>query len=301
MSSSDGAATDDPRGSRSDGLTLPLAAMHSIHPTAIVSKECELSDGVEIGPFCVISGRVKLGAGVRLLGHVQLSGPLTVGLGTTFYPFACIGFNAQDFKFKPGDPTAGVVIGQNSVFREYVTVHAATKADQPTRIGDNVLMMCHSHVGHDAAIDDRVILVNGASLAGHSHVAEGATLSAFACLHQFGRIGKLAFISGGVAATNDVPAYCIVAHRRYMAGLNLIGLRRSGMSSAHITALRETYREAFRSHRTREELLRILEERAKTCPPVEEWYRFALSRKRPIMSGFNRSKFSEAADSAETQ
>ncbi|MBX3376838.1 MAG: acyl-ACP--UDP-N-acetylglucosamine O-acyltransferase [Phycisphaeraceae bacterium] len=273
--------------------------MHSIHPTAVVSKECELGDGVEIGPYCVISGRVKLGNGVRLLGHVQLTGPLTVGNGTTMYPFACIGFNAQDFKFKPGDPTAGVVIGQNSVLREYVTVHAATKADQPTRIGDNVLMMCHSHVGHDAAIDNRVILVNGASLAGHSHVAEGATLSAYACLHQFGRVGKMAFISASVAVANDVPAYCIVANRRFMAGLNLVGLRRAGMPPAHITGLRDAYRDAFRVHRTREDLLRILEERARTCPPVEEWLRFVQTRKRPIMPGFDRSETSEAADAAE--
>lgn len=278
---------------------LPLPPMHSIHPTAIVSKDCELGDGVEVGPFCVISGRVKLGAGVRLLSHVQLAGPLTVGSGTTFYPFACIGFNAQDFKFKPGDPTAGVVIGQNSVLREYVTVHASTKADQPTRVGDNVLMMCHSHVGHDAVIDNRAILVNGACLAGHSHVAEGATVSAYSCLHQFDRIGRMAFISANIAVSTDVPAYCIVAHRRYMAGLNLIGLRRSGMPSAHITGLRETYREAFRSHRTREDLLRILEDRTKTCPPVEDWLRFVQSRKRAIMPGFDRSEASDD-DAVET-
>src|SRR6516164_6635514 len=161
--------------------------MNSIHPTAVVSKECELGDGVNIGPNCIITGQVQLGAGVRLIGNVYISGPVSIGDGTTVYPFACIGFPGQDFKFKLGDPTGGVVVGKNTILREHVTIHAATKADRPTTIGDNVLMMCSSHVGHDATVCNRAILVNGSALGGHSVVGEAATLSAHSELHQFGR------------------------------------------------------------------------------------------------------------------
>ncbi len=269
--------------------------MHSIHPTAIVSKECELGEGVEIGPHCVVSGRVKLGSGVRLIASVCLSGPLVVGDGATFYPFSCVGYPGQDFKFKPGDPTAGVIIGKNTVLREYATVHAATKLDQPTRVGDSVLMMVCTHVGHDAHLDNRAILVNGAALGGHSYVGEAATLSANVGLHQFGRVGRLAFVSASVAVSSDVPPFCLVAQRTHMNGLNIIGLRRSGMPRDQITELREVYRDAFRNFHTREDLLRLLEERGRNCPPVAEWHRFVVDKKRSIMMGFDRSNEPEEA------
>lgn len=267
--------------------------MHSIHPTAVVSKECEIGDGVEIGPFCVISGPVKLGAGVRLIGSSHLCGPLTVGAGTVIYPYCTIGFPGQDFKFKMGDPTAGVVIGKNAILREHATVHAATKPENPTRIGDNVLMMCTAHVGHDAVLENRAILVNGAALGGHSHVGEAATLSANVGVHQFCRVGRLAFVSANVAVTRDVPPFCMSAHRRYMAGLNLIGLRRSGMPAEQINGLREGFRDAFRTFRVREEQISILEARARTCPPIEEWVRFLKDKKRTIMPGFDRAEVTD--------
>jgi len=270
--------------------------MHSIHPTATVSKDCELEDGVEIGPFCTLVGPMKLGRNVKLLGHVYLSGPLTVGENTIFYPFSCIGFPGQDFKFKIGDQTAGVTIGKNSVLREHATVHAATNAEKPTRVGDSVLMMCSSHVGHDATVSNRAILVNGAAMGGHSVLGEAGTISAHVGVHQFGRVGRLAFVSANVAMTTDVPPFCMVAVRNRMIGLNIVGLRRSGMPRDQITALRDAYREAFRTFRTREDMLKILDERGRTCPPVAEWHQFILDKKRAICPGYVRGRAALAAD-----
>lgn len=275
--------------------------MHSIHPTAIVSKESQLGDGVVIGPYCILSGKVVLGAGVKLLSHVCITGPVTIGKDTELSPFSCIGMPPQDFKYKPGDATAGVVIGERCMIREYATVHAATKPDIPTRVGNQVLMMCSSHVGHDATTEDRVVLVNNAALAGHSHVGEGATLSAYVGVHQFGRVGKMAFVSANVPVTRDVLPFCIAAHRKYMAGLNLVGLRRSGMPAAQITVLRETFRDTFRQHRTREDLVRILSERAAACPPVAEWVRFVQGGKRTVMMAFDPMRAGETADAADIQ
>lgn len=274
--------------------------MASIHPTAVISKECEFEEGVEIGPYCTLSGKIRLSKGVRLIGHAYLTGPLTIGEGTTVYPFSCIGFPGQDYKFKIGDPTAGVVIGKNCILRESSTVHAATKIEQPTRIGDNVMMMCGAHVGHDARLDNRAILVNGAALAGHSHVAESATISAYSALHQFGRVGRLAFVSASAALSTDVPPFCLVAHRNILTGLNLVGLRRAGVPREQITLLRSCYREVFRVHRPLPEMLEILRERAKDNAMIAEWRDFIETRRRPIcMADYRDRREDEEGDEEE--
>jgi UDP-N-acetylglucosamine acyltransferase len=272
--------------------------MHSIHPTATVSKECELEDGVEVGPWCTITGRVRLGKGVRLIGNVYVNGPLSIGEGTVVYPFACLGFPGQDFKFKMGDPTAGVAIGKNCIIRESATIHAATGVEKPTKVGDGVLMMAYSHVGHDATASDRTILVNSAALGGHSFLGEAAIISAGSALHQFGRVGRLAFVSASIGITLDVPPFCMVVYRGQLAGLNAVGLRRSGMPRDQITLLREAFRDAFRVFRTRDDMLKILEERGRTCPPVAEWFEFVRSKNRAITPGFNR-RDQPAADEVE--
>src|SRR5258707_15277614 len=119
--------------------------MPQIHPTAVVSRESELADDVIIGPYCSLTGRIRLGAGVRLIGNNYLNGPVTIGPGTVVYPFACLGFEPQDVKFKPGMTTAGVEIGANGIIREYVTIHASTSQEIPTRLGDRAVMMAITH------------------------------------------------------------------------------------------------------------------------------------------------------------
>lgn len=267
-----------------------------IHSSASVSSACVLAPDVEVGPHCVLTGHVELGRGVRLIGNVSISGPAKIGEGTVMYPFACVGFPGQDFKFKVGDPTAGVVIGKNAILRESATVHAATKMDRPTTVGDNVLMMCGAHVGHDAWADHRAIMVNGAALGGHSYLGQSATLSAYSALHQFGRVGRLAFVSASVAIPNDIPPFCLVAQRNELAGLNLIGLRRNGMAPADITQLRSAFRDVLRKSMTADERLAMLEERGRSCSPVREWFDFFNTKKRAIATGVRASSM-EMADS----
>ncbi len=257
-----------------------------IHPTASISRESILGPDVEVGPHCVLTGHVRLERGVRLIGNVYINGPATIGEGTVIYPLACLGFPGQDFKFKMGDPSAGVVIGKNCILRESTTVHAATKVDKPTTVGDNVLLMCGAHVGHDAWADDRAIMVNGSALGGHAYLGQSATVSACSALHQFGRIGRLAFVSASLAVPNDVPPFCMVAERNTLAGLNLVGLRRAGMSREHITELRRTFRDVFRRFIPWDEMLGILEERGASCPPVREWFDFVNTKRRAISMGY---------------
>ena len=256
-----------------------------IHPTAVVSPNATLAEGVTIGPYCVIEGEVTLAEGVHLVSHVQLQGPLTIGAGTQVWPFACLGLPPQDYKFGPDSVTAGVRIGQGCIIREHATVHAATNDHTPTTIGDRVFMMGMSHVGHDGNVGDDVILVNYTGLAGHVTIGPKATLSGQCAVHQFCRIGRLAFMSAGTAVSADVPPFCVVNERQRMGGVNLVGMRRSGMARDEITAVREAFRKCFRTTLPKDELIGTLDELGTRSPAVAEMAEFVRTAKRPICPG----------------
>jgi len=262
--------------------------MSSIHPTATISPESEIADDVQIGPYCVLIGRVRLESGVRLIGNNYINGPTTIGAGTILWPFACIGFEPQDFKFLPGAQTAGVVIGKNCLIREHATVHAATSADKPTIVGDRVFLMVNSHVAHDAKVGNNVVFVNGAGVAGHGEIGDNVTLGGNAVIHQFCRIGRLVMMSGDCAVSLDVPPFCMVNERNRIGGLNQVGLRRSGMPREHITELRKAFRDVLRNPMPREQAIAMLRERGQNCPPVAELAEFVASTKRGVTPGMGK-------------
>jgi len=256
--------------------------MTSVHTSATLGDEVELGQDVEIGPNCSIEGPVRLGDGVRLVGNVYLRGPLTVGAGTIIYPFACLGFPAQDIKFKLGDPTPGVSIGTDCIIREHATVHAATHQEHPTTIGDRVFMMVGAHVGHDALVGNDVVLVNNACLAGHTVVSDRVTFSGLTALHQFCRAGRFAFISGGAVASCDVPPFAIISTRNTIGSVNIIGMRRAGLSNSEITSVRRAYREVFKKVIPRKEMEQRLDELARDSALVAELAEFVKTAKRPL-------------------
>lgn len=262
--------------------------MPTIHPTAIVSAEAELADDVQIGPNCVLTGPVRLAPGVRLIAGVYLQGPVEVGEGTILYPGACLGFEPQDYKFAPGSPTAGVKVGARCLIREHVTVHAATNQETPTTVGDGCFLMAYSHIGHDCRVGNRVILVNYAGLSGHCEIADNATLSGHVGVHQFVRIGRLAFLSGGAGVGMDVPPFCMVNERNRMGGLNLVGMRRNGISREEITEVRRAFRDCFRRPVPAHEMQAMLDERACRSPAVAEVAEFVRGTKRGICPGMGR-------------
>lgn len=255
----------------------------SVHPTAVITGDVRLGPGATIGPWCVVRGPVTLGEGVELAANVQVQGPVTIGPRTRVYPFACIGFEPQDYKFKPGSPTAGVTIGADCLIREHVTIHAASKPDRPTIVGDRCFLMVGSHMGHDARLHDGVILVNSVLLAGHTEVFANATVSGGAVLHQFNRIGRLAMVSGNTTLAADVPPFCMAWGRNSLAGLNLVGMRRAGIPRDEITGVREAFREVVRAGRlTRPEMVERLTSLGRGTPLVLEMAEFIAAAKRPI-------------------
>jgi len=257
--------------------------MSKVHASAIVGDEVELGEGVEIGPFCIVEGRVKLGDGVRLISRVTIQGPMEIGRHTVVYPGACLGFEPQDYKFTEGMATAGVVIGSDSIIREHVTVHAASNEHTPTKIGNRTMMMASSHAGHDVTVGDDVIMVNLSQLAGHSVVQDRVIMSANAMVHQFCRIGKQAMCSGGSLMTGDLPPYCTSAGRNQVVGLNLIGMRRAGMPSEEINAVRHAYKVVLRKNPPLPVMKEMLCELGRHSPAVQEIADFIIEAKKPIV------------------
>lgn len=265
------------------GVLTYTGGMAKVHQTAIVDDQVELGAGVEIGPYCVVRGAVKLGDGVRLLSNVSMQGPVEVGSNTIFYPGAAIGFEPQDYKFKPGMATAGVVIGENSILREHVTVHAASNNEKPTRVGSRTMMMVGSHAGHDVTVGDDVVMVNGSMLGGHSVVQDRVTMSGSVMVHQFCRVGRQAMCGGGSVLTGDMPPYCMSAGRNMVVGLNMVGMRRSGMDKDEIEAVRDAYKKVLRHNPPLGEMREKLDELGAHSVAVKQIADFIRDAKRPII------------------
>ncbi len=224
-----------------------------IHPTAIIEDGAEIGPGCRIGPFCLVGPQVKLGAGCELLSHVVVAGDTTIGARTRIFPFAAIGHPPQDLKYN-GEPTR-VVIGEECIIRESVTVHPGTKAgDFLTTVGDRCFILAYAHVAHDCRIGNNVVLSNTVMLAGHCIIGDYAILGGGVGVHQFVRIGHHAFIGGMSAIEKDVIPYGMaVGNRAFLAGLNIVGLRRRGFSRDSIHELRRAYRLLFANEGTLKE------------------------------------------------
>ena len=255
----------------------------SIHPTALVDPAADLAAGVEIGPYCVIGPDVRLGEGCRLTSHVAFSGPTTVGPRCRFFPFATIGEQPQDLKFS-GERTR-LEIGADNTFRESVTIHRGTSGGGGvTRIGDGGFFMAGAHVAHDCRIGDGVIMANAATLAGHVTIMDASTVGAFSGVHQFCRIGRHAFIGGYSVVTQDALPYVLtVGNRAESHGINVIGLKRRGLTPESIQALRRAYRIIFRSKLPREAGLEKAEREGGEVPEVEEMIRFIRESERGVV------------------
>jgi UDP-N-acetylglucosamine acyltransferase len=215
----------------------------SLHPTAIVASGAQIPASCTIGPYCTIGPGVILGEDNELVSHVVLEGGMTMGSGNRIFPFACLGVAPQDLKYA-GEPTS-VCIGNNNTIREYVTISRGTSGGGGvTTLGDNCLLMCCTHIGHDSQIGSHCILANAATLAGHVIVEDYAVVGALCPVHQFCRIGKHSYIGGGTVITQDVLPYSLTSAERnsHAYSLNKVGLERRGFTSEQLKQLRQAYR-----------------------------------------------------------
>jgi UDP-N-acetylglucosamine acyltransferase len=219
--------------------------MSAIHPTAIVESGAQLGADLRIGPYCHVGPRVALGDGVELLSHVVVAGVTRIGPRTKIFPFASIGYQPQDLKYKGEE--SRLEIGADNTIREYVTMNPGTQGGGLlTQVGNNCLFMASAHVAHDCHVGDHVIMANNVALAGHIVIGEHAFLGGQAAVHQFVRIGAHAMIGGLTGVERDVIPYgMVVGDRARLTGLNIVGLQRRGFSRDEIQALRTAYQMIF--------------------------------------------------------
>ena len=224
-----------------------------IHPTAIVESGAKLGAGVKIGPYCVVGPEVTLGDECELISHVVVAGRTTIGPRTRIFPFASIGHQPQDLKYK-GEPST-LTIGSDCIIREGVTMNPGTAGGGlQTVVGNNCAFLANSHVGHDCRVGNNVIFSNNVMLAGHCTVWDYAILGGGAAVIQFARVGAHSFLGGMSGLENDlIPYGMAVGNRAHLSGLNIVGLQRRGFSREMIHDLRRAYRLLFAAEGTLKE------------------------------------------------
>ena len=244
--------------------------MPQIHPTAIVAPGAALADNVIVGPYCMIGENVVLAAGVSVRSHAVVDGRTTVGEDTRIFPFASIGLEPQDLKYR--GEASELVIGRNNRIREYVTMNPGTiGGGMVTRVGDNCLFMVGAHVAHDCQIGNDVIMANNATLGGHVIVDDYAILGGLSAVHQYVRIGKHAMIGGMSGVERDVIPYGqVMGDRARLCGLNIIGMQRRGFSREDIQGLRNAYHFLFSSDGTLSDRVNETAERFTGIGPVDD-------------------------------
>jgi len=216
-----------------------------IHPTAIVEDGARIADGVKIGPYSMVGRAVELGEGCHLVSHAVVAGRTTIGPRTRIFPFASIGHEPQDLKFKGESST--LTIGADCILREGVTINPGTAGGGlSTTVGDGCAFLANSHVGHDCHVGNNVIFSNNVMLAGHCSVGDFAIIGGGAAVIQYARVGAHSFLGGMSGLENDlIPYGMALGNRAYLSGLNIVGLQRRGFPRDEIHSLRRAYRLLF--------------------------------------------------------
>ena len=259
-----------------------------IHKTVIVDTKAKISQSASIGPYCIIGPNVQIDDGSIIESHVNITGYTKIGKNNKIYPFASIGNNPQDLKYK-GEKTE-LVIGDNNVIREYVTANPGTSGGGGvTKIGNNNLLMIGVHIAHDCIIGNNVVVANNAAIAGHAEIGDDVIIGGNCGIQQFSRIGKMAMIGGMTGVSRDVIPYGLsFGNRNYLGGINLIGMRRRNVTNKDILTLSEAYKEIFKTEQLHNNLSKLNGE-FKDNSFVKEVVDFIeKDKKRPICTPFSK-------------
>ena len=256
-----------------------------IHPTAIVEPGAELAAGVEVGAYAFIGSGARLGSGTRVHHHATVEGNTVLGEHCEIFPYACIGGKTQDLKYKGGNP--GVRIGSRNVFREYVTVHAATNDGEFTEVGDGNTILAYCHVAHDCRLGSHIVASNGVGIAGHVIVEDHVTLGAHSGIHQFCRVGAYSMISAYAKIVQDVAPFFIAdGQPAEIRAINKVGLERKSFTSEQLDRVKQIHRILYRDGLNRTQALEKLAHHP--YAETEEFQRvlkFATSSERGLAPG----------------
>lgn len=233
----------------------------NIHSTAIVEEGAQIDFDVLIGPYCVISSGTKIKKGSKLHSHVITYGSVVMGESNELFPFCSIGAQPQDISYQ--DEETKVEIGDNNIFREYVSIHRGTiKENGVTKIGDGNFFMNYAHLGHDSVVGDNCIIVNSCDIGGHVKIGDGAILGGSTSVIQFRCIGAGAYVGAGSIIDKDVPAFFAGYGNRFLiSGINIVGLKKKGYQRDEIKKVLEFYNSLQEGRTTLKDLLKKLEDR----------------------------------------
>ncbi|MEO5699772.1 MAG: acyl-ACP--UDP-N-acetylglucosamine O-acyltransferase [Casimicrobiaceae bacterium] len=257
--------------------------MARVHSTALVEAGARLADDVEVGPYAIVGPEVEIGWGTCIGPHAVVIGRTTIGARNRIFQFTSIGEIPQDRKYG-GEPTR-LVIGDDNVIREFVTIHAGTAQDRGvTSVGSGNWLLAYVHIAHDCVVGNHVTFSNNAQLAGHVVIEDWVTMGGFTGVHQFCRVGAHAMIAAGAIVLQDVPPFVTAAgYPAKPHGTNNEGLRRRGFAAPDIAAVRRAYRTLYRESRSLEDAREALRQRAAEAPVIGPLVTFLENSARGII------------------
>ncbi len=273
---------------------MPISSNARIHPTAIIDPQADIEDDVQIGSFVVIEGPVKIGSGTIVHERVSLHGPLSIGIDNQIGIGSVIGTRPQHLGYKGGD--LGTVIGDGNIIREYITIHRAYLTGAQTKVGNHNFLMVGSHIGHDSVVGNHCILANGCMLGGHAEMQDRSFLSGNAGVHQFNRIGRLAIVSGLSVVTRDLPPFMMAYDRNHVIGLNIVGMKRAGMTREELRIVSKAFHILFRGESIQSLTLDRLKSEMGSEPLVQEILHFYQTSRRGCMRPLRVKKKNETLD-----
>ena len=257
-----------------------------IHPTALVDPNAKIGADVQIGPFSIVGPDVTIGGQTIVQSHVVIEGKVAIGRGSFIGHGAIIGAPPQDISFSPERKTK-VEIGNDNIIREYCTIHRGSPNGSATEIGNNNFLMAGAHVGHNCLIGNNVIIANNCLLGGYVRVDDGAFLGGGSTFHQFMHIGRLVMVQGSSAFGKDLPPFVVAAERNCVFGLNIVGMRRAGLSANDRAEIKEAFKLLYLSGLNTSQAL----EKAGTMTfgaPAREFLDFVASSKKRGICPFKR-------------
>jgi UDP-N-acetylglucosamine acyltransferase len=265
-----------------------------IHPTAVIDPNARLAEDVEVGPFTCIGAEVEIGARTIVQSHVVIEGAVRLGADNQIGRGAIIGGLPQDLGFKSGTRSS-VEIGDRNVIREHVTIHRGTAEDSATRLGHCNFLMAGAHLGHNCSIGNDVIIANNCLLGGYVAVDDGAFLGGGSGFHQFVRVGRLAVVQGNAGIGKDVPPFVAATGLNKVAGLNVVGLRRSGFAAEERAEIKAAFRLLYESGLNVSQAL--AEARAREWgEPAQAFFDFVAAAKRRGICGLRRTRGTSGAE-----
>ncbi|MEK7849807.1 MAG: acyl-ACP--UDP-N-acetylglucosamine O-acyltransferase [Candidatus Omnitrophota bacterium] len=252
-----------------------------IHPTAIISKKARLERDVEVGPYAVIGAGVKIAKGVRIGSFCDVKNDVTIGASCQIFTGAAIGNVPQDLKYDGAK--SSVVIGENNIIREYVTINLSTTEGSRTVIGNNNLIMAYSHIAHDCIVGSHCIIANAGTLAGHVTLEDRVIVGGLVAIHQFVRLGTMSIVGGCSKVVTDIPPYSTCdGHPAKFYGLNLTGLKRAGVSKEVIHDLKAAYKIFLQSGLNKKHAIEEIKKNLPSSPEIDNLVEFISTSERGI-------------------